>query len=425
MGGIPAAHREERGEKSPGKPSAAGWPGSLRSLRHRDFRHFWMGLVISVMGTWMQRMAQGWLVYELTDRAIYLGLVAACGTVPMFVLTLPAGVLADRFKKRNILLVTQSLAMLQAFALAGLIYTEAIRVWHVMVCAAFLGAVWAFDMPTRHAMVLELVGKEEVLNAVSLNSGAFNVGRLAGPAIAGVLIEAAGMAGCFFVNGLTFIALLVALATIRPRPASAGTRGPVLKEIGEGLAWARGNPIAVALLGLIATTSLFALAYVVILPVFARDTFGVGALGLGFMMVAHAVGAIAAAVFLTALGHRWRLGGLATAGSFVLPLALVVVAAAPQYGLAIAGLLLVGLGMMMLSVTANAMLQKASPDELRGRVMSLRSFLFAGLSWVGDLQIGVLAEWLGPRAAVGIGAAACFAAALTVWRRAPGVRGSD
>jgi len=199
----------------------------------------------------------------------------------------------------------------------------------------------------------------------------------------------------------------------------------MLKEIGEGLAWARGNPIASALLGLIATTSLFALAYVVILPVFARDTFAVGALGLGLMMVAHAVGAIIAAVFLTALGHRWRLGGLATAGSLLLPLALGLLAVAPGYRAAIGGLLLIGMGMMMLNVTANAMLQKASPDELRGRVMSLRSFLFAGLSWVGDLQIGALTEWLGPRAAVGVGAAVCLTAALTAWRRVPALRRSE
>ncbi|HUU54565.1 MAG TPA: MFS transporter, partial [Armatimonadota bacterium] len=201
------------------------WPAPLRSMRHRDFRRFWFGLIVSVVGTWMQMAAQAWLVYELTDSPLALGLVGACGTAPMLLFSLPAGVVADRLSKRNILLVTQSVAMLQAFALAALVYSGAVQVWHVMVLAAFLGTSNSFDMPARHAMVIELAGREDVLNAVSLNSSAFNSGRIVGPALAGVLIGAVGTAVCFLINGVSFVATIIALAGIAPRPPRPEAQG--------------------------------------------------------------------------------------------------------------------------------------------------------------------------------------------------------
>jgi len=373
----------------------------------------------------MQRAAQGWLVYELTDRALYLGIVAACGTVPMLILSLPAGVLADRLPKRNILLVTQSLAMAQAFVLAALIYTETVRVWHVMVMAAFLGTVWAFDMPTRHAMVLELVSKDDALNAVGLNSSAFMTGRIIGPALGGLLIETAGLAICFFINGITFLGIIVALLLIGSIRTGSAASSPMLTQIGEGVRWARHNAVAFVLLALITVASLYGLSYVVLLPVFARDTFRAGPIGLGFMMTAYAVGGLTATAVLTTVGHRWPMGRLTTIGSFVFPIALALLALAPSYAFGIAALSIAGFGMMMFNVTANTMLQKMSPDELRGRVMSLRSFLFAGMSWLGDLQISALAEWFNERAAVVIGAGICLAAAISAWSRVPQLRSSE
>jgi MFS family permease len=402
----------------------AGWPPALRQ---RDFRRFWLGLLISVTGTWMQRVAQGWLVWELTDRALYLGLVAACATLPMFLLSLPAGTLADRVRKRNVLLVTQSLGAVQAFALAALVYTGAIQVWHVMALAAFLGTVWAFDMPTRQAMVLELVSREDALNAISLNSSAFSCGRLIGPAVAGLLMAKAGFDICFAVNGLTFLAFVAALATIRPRPPASTTRDPMLREIGEGLRWARGNTVALALLAMIAVSSLYGFSYVVLLPVMAEQVFHVGPEGYGFLMSAPAAGALCVAFALTALGMgpRWPLGGLVTAGSLCFPVALMAVAAANSYLLGMCGLFFTGAGMMAFNVVANTMLQKSSPDELRGRVMGLRSFLFAGVAWLGDVQMGVFGEWLGVRAAILIGASVCLLAAAAAWWRVPQLRRSD
>jgi MFS family permease len=350
----------------------------------------------------MQRAAQAWLIWELTDRALYLGLVAACATLPMLLLSLPAGVLADRLRKRNVLLVTQSLGAVQAFSLAVLIHTGAIQVWHVMALAAFLGTVWAFDMPTRHAMVLELVSKEDALNAISLNSSAFNCGRLIGPAVAGLLMAKVGFAVCFAANGLTFLALVAALATIRPRPPASTERNPMLLEIGKGLRWARSNTVAFALLAMIAVSSLYGLSYVVLLPVMAEQVFRVGPEGYGFLMSAHAAGALCVAFLLTTvgMGPRWPLGRLVTAGSLCFPVALMAVAVANSYLAGMFGLFFTGAGMMAFHVVA-------------------------GMAWLGDVQMGTFGEWFGVRAAILIGASVCLLAAAAAWWRVPELRRSD
>ena len=373
----------------------------------------------------MQNVGQGWLVLKLTNSPLYLGLVGACGAAPMLLLALPAGVVADRFTKQRILLLTQSLAMLQAFALAGLVYAGVVQVWHVMLLAASLGAVNALDMPTRHAMVLDLVSREDALNAVSLNSTAFNSGRIIGPAVAGLLVAKAGMAGCFFINGFTFLAVIIALLLITPRPPRAALEGPLCRQIGDGLAWVRTQPVILWLLAITAVSSLFAMPYATLMPIFARDIFHVGPEGFGFMMSAAGVGAILSAVTLTAYGHRWPLGLLVTIGSFLFPLALLGLALAPRYGLAIVSLFVMGLGMMLFNAVSNTVLQRTPPDALRGRVMSLRTFFFAGLAPLGNLQIGVAGEWFGVRSAVALGGIVCLAtAALACWR-APHLRRAE
>ncbi len=277
----------------------------------------------------MQMAAQAWLVYDLTKSPLALGLVGACGTVPMLLFALPAGVVADRRSKRNILLVTQSIAMLQAFALATLVYSGVVQVWHVMVLAALLGTSHSFDMPARHAMVIELAGKDDVLNAVSLNSSAFNSGRIVGPAVAGVLIGAVGMAVCFLINGVSFVATIIALAGIAPRPPRPEAQGPMLAQIRGGLRWAKGQPVVKGLLGMIAVSSVFGVSYATLLPVFALDIFHTGSEGFGLLMSAYGLGALTSALALTAFGHRWPLGRLATVGSYWFPVALGAVALSP------------------------------------------------------------------------------------------------
>jgi MFS family permease len=394
----------------------------VRALRHRDFRIFWGGLVVSVIGSWMQNLAQAWLVYKLTGSSLWLGVVGACGSLPLLLLTLPAGVLADRLPKRNILLFTQTMAMLQAFALAALIYTGKVQVWHVMALAALLGMVNALDMPTRHAMVMELASREDLFNAVSLNSSAFNAGRIVGPAIGGMLIAEVGFATCFLINGISFAAIIVALALIPPRPPAEVGKAPMLSQIADGLNWAKKQPVVRSLLILTAVASIFGMSYATLLPVFAEDVFHTGPKGCGFLMSSYAVGALTSAIAFSMLGHRWTLGRPLTFGAFVFPVALLAVSLSPDYYSAVAALFLTGLGMMSFNAVSNTILQQSAPDDMRGRVMSMRALLFAGMMPVGALQVGALGQWLGPRTAVAIGAVVCLAAAAVAWRRVPELR---
>jgi len=397
---------------------------AFRSLRHRDYALFWVGMIVSVMGTWMQMMAQGWLVLKLTNSPLYLGIVAAFGTAPMLLFTLFAGAIADRFRKRNIVLLTQTLAMVQAFIFAGLVYTGVIHVWHVMLLAAVLGTINAFDMPTRQAMVLELVTREDALNAVSLNSSGFNAGRIIGPALSGILIEKAGIAGCFFINGVSFLAIIFALLLIRARPPATHVRGGMIEQIAGGVAWVKAQPVVLSLLALTAVSGIFAMPYGTLMPAFARDIFHGGPREYGLLLSSAGLGALVSAGVLVGLGHRWRVGRLVTSGALLFPVALMAVALAPRYRLAVCALFFTGVGLMLFNVVANTMLQTAPPDSLRGRVMSLRAFVFAGMAPIGNLQIGAVAQWQGPRFALALGGAACLVSALAVAWRVPGLRRS-
>jgi len=375
----------------------------------------------------MQIAAQGWLVYDLTKSPLYLGIVGACGSFPILLFSLPAGVIADRFSKHRIVFITQSFAAIQAGVLALLVYTGVVRVWHVMLMASLLGVVNALDMPSRQSMVMELVVREDIFNAVSLNSSAFNSGRVIGPSIAGVLLAArgVGMSGCFFINALSFLPLIVILATIRPRPPRPEMDGSMLKHIGGGVQWVRSQPVAMALLAITGAASLFAMPYVMLMPLFALEIFHTGPRGYGFLMSAPAIGSLLAAGAMTALGHRFRLGGITVVGSFLFPVALLLLAIAPSYVIAVMFLFLVGLGMMSFNTTSNTVLQKSPPDELRGRVMGLRAFVFAGMAPLGNLQIGASAQWLGPRWAVAVGGLVCLLTAGAALWRVPSLRKTE
>ena len=373
----------------------------------------------------MQNAAQGWLVYDLTKSPLYLGIVGALGSLPVLLFSLPAGVIADRYSKHRILFVTQTLAALQAGVLALLVYLRVVEVWHVMALAVLLGMINAFDMPTRQSMVLELVEREDIFNAVALNSSAFNAGRVIGPSVAGVLLAAAGMAGCFLINAISFLPLIVILTTIRARPPRAVTEGSMLAHIGSGVKWVRGQPVAMALLALTGISSLFAMPYATLMPLFAREVFHTGPQGYGFLMSAPALGSLTAAVAMAKEGHRYRIGAITVLGSFLFPVALLLLAAAPSYAVAVIFLFMVGLGMMSFNTTSNTMLQKDPPDELRGRVMGLRAFVFAGMAPLGNLQMGAAAQWLGPKWAVAIGGLVCLVTAGVAWWRVPKLRNAE
>jgi MFS family permease len=402
-----------------------GWRMAFRSLRHRDFRLFWMGLIVSVTGTWMQMAAQLWLVDYLTESPLYVGVVAASGTLPMLLFTLPGGVIADRFRKRNVVMVTQSLAMLQAFTMAALIYTGVIQVWHVAVLAAVLGTVNSVDMPTRQAMVLELVDRDCALNAVALNSSAFNLGRFVGPGASGFIIAAIGPGGCYLANGLSFLAILVALATIPARPAGARLSGRAVDHVADGVKWVRANRVAVAILALTAVSGIFAMPYTTLMPVYARVALHAGPQRYGFLFSAAGLGALTSAALLARFGHRWRVGRLVTIGSLIFPFAMMAVAGAPHYSVALLTLYLNGVGLMLFNAVSNTMLQTMPPDSLRGRVMSLRAFVFAGMAPLGNLQIGVVAQCFGPRTALTVGGVICLLSALVVAWRVPALRRAE
>lgn len=440
--GIGGRRGREVGCGGPGDPASRGGGGGpgrhgwrdirvFSALHHRNFRLFWFGQIISVTGTWMQSIGQAWLVLQLTHNAFLLGVVSALQFLPVLVLSLVGGVVADKLPKRRLLMFTQTVAMIQAFAMFALAATGTVRVWHVMVLAACLGTVNALDMPTRQAFITEMVGRDDLMNAISLNSAQFNASRVVGPGIAGVLIAVLGIPPLFLVNAVSYVAVLVGLAMMDPTrlhaPVGARVSDRPLRQIRDGVAFAwRTPPIRLALL-MIFAVSTFGMNFNIILPLLAERTFRTGATGYGVMSSLLGFGSLVAALVLAGTVKRPRVGLLvASAGAFsVLEIVLArIQAPIPAYG----ALALIGFATIAFAATANTLLQTNSPDAMRGRVMALYSMLFAGSTPIGALAIGALAGRVGASGALFIGALPCLAAVAygaSVWRataafRAPG-----
>ncbi|HLB81593.1 MAG TPA: MFS transporter [Gemmatimonadales bacterium] len=388
------------------------------ALAHRNFRLFFLGQGISLVGTWMQNIAQGWLVLELTNSPFYVGLVSALGSLGVLLLTLYGGLIVDQVNKHRLVILTQALSMLPAFALAGLVWSRAVVVWHVAALAAFLGVVNAFDIPARQAFIVDLVGKQDLTNAIALNSSAFNAARVIGPAVAGVLIGALGVGACFFLNGVSYLAVIAGLLAMRlpphvrtPRTWSAST------GLSEAVAFIRGDRRVSSLVVLMALFSIFGFPYFVMMPVFARDVLHRGAAGYGLLMTAVGIGALIGALAVALLDRRIRKGPtlIAAGGSF--GLLLVAFALSRVYLVSVVLLGLTGATMIVNNALTNATIQTLVPDDLRGRVMGFYSFVFVGLAPLGSLQVGALAERIGPPVAVALGGAAtALAVAVAAWR---------
>lgn len=396
---------------------------TFSALRHRDFRLFWSGQLISLIGTWMQTVAIGWLVLELTNSAFLLGLVGAVGSLPFLFFSLFAGVVADRVDKRNLLVGTQAASMLLAFSLAVLTSTSWVRFWEVVVISGLLGVVNAFDAPTRQSFVVEMVGRDDLMNAIGLNSSIFNGARIVGPAIAGALLSIIGVAGCFYLNGVSFLAVIVALLVMKTSsPRSTIRIASVWSNLMEGLAYIRGNFIVFALIGMVAVPSVFGFQYVTLMPLFARDVLGVGSSGLGLLMAATGVGALAAALMLTLAGSFWRKGRIVAVAAFAFSLTLIGFAFSPWFPLSL--LMLTGVGWATVShlATTNTLLQTNVPDSLRGRVMSVYILVFFGLAPFGSFQLGALASAIGAPLAIASGSVICFVSALVIIWRLPQLR---
>ena len=394
-------------------------------MQHRNYRLFFLGQLVSLIGTWMQSVAQAWLVYRLTGSAVLLGTVGFASQIPVFLLSPLGGVVADRRDRRRVLLATQAVAMVLALTLALLTLSGRIEVWQVLTLAALLGVTNGFDIPARQAFVVELVGRQDLVNAIALNSSMFNGARIVGPAVAGVLVAAVGEGWCFLANGVSYVAVLASLAALRlpPRAAPAADRASPLAQILEGWRFVTRTAPIRALLLLLGLVSLTGMPYAVLMPVMAEDVLHAGASGLGLLMGSSGLGALAGALVLARRTSLRGLGTWVAWAALAFGAALIVFSFSRHFWLSVVLLLPVGFAMMLQMASSNTLIQSMVPDELRGRVMSAYSMMFMGMAPVGALLAGTLAETLGAPATIAIGGVICIVGALIFRSRLPEIRG--
>jgi MFS family permease len=408
-----------------GPPHASSKPVYLlRALRNRNYRLFFSGQGISLIGTWMQSIALNWLVYRLTDSALLLGLVAFAGQIPMLLLAPLAGVFADRWNLRRLLVLTQTLALLQAAVLAYLTLTHRIQVWHMLCLSGCLGLINAFDMPTRQAFVVHMVERSEDLgNAIALNSFLVNGARLIGPSLAGLIIAAVGEGVCFLLNALSYLAVIVSLLLMVVPLRKAGPQASSLvRGLHEGFAYAFGFPPIRTVLLLLALSSLMGMSYTTIMPLFAAEILSGGPRTLGFLLGATGLGAVVAALYLASRPTVLGLGRNIYRGAGLFGLSLVAVGACKTMWLAIVLMFLLGMGMMLQIASSNTILQTIVDDDKRGRVMSIYAMAFLGMTPFGSLMAGSLAHGLGSPLTLMIGGVACFVGAVLFALRLPSLR---
>ena len=396
-------------------------PRGLRALSHRDYRLFWFGQALSRVGTWMQSVGQAWLVLELTGSPFRLGLISTLQFTPVLVFSFVAGVISDRMSKRRLIMVAQVIMMLQACALTALVWSGHVAYWHVAVLAAVYGVANSIDMPARQSYVVELAGKDDLMSAIALNSAVFNSARIVGPAIAGILIGAYGVGTAFFINALSFIAVLAALMAMRiegaPRP---GTRTTVLEEVMEGVRYAARTPTITLVLGLLLFVSLFVINFNVVVPLLAKDTLNQGAHGYGLLMSSLGIGAVLGALGVATAGLRRPSMPLVLVAAIVASLGVFTLSLVRSVPLAAAVLMVTGVAQIIFTSSVNSTIQVAVPDTMRGRMMSLYVFVFVGATPFGAFLMGTLAESFGIATACAVGGALGLAAVLVLswfWHR--------
>lgn len=397
--------------------AAARRLGTFASLRHRNFRLFFVGQMISLVGTWMQRIAQSWLVLQLTNSPFLLGFIGALQWLPVLCFSLLGGVVADRVNKRGLIVVTQTVQMLQAFVLWILVRTGAVRFWHVALLALVLGFAAAFDMPTRQAFIFEMVEGADMMNAVALNSTIVNVARLLGPAIAGIAIGSVGMASAFLANGVSFVPVIAALLLMRVHPIqTVRTTNSILTHLREGIEYLGRTPAALQVIVLLAAESVFALNFTLLSSVEAKDVLHAGARGFGFLMSSQGAGALVGAITVASLAHLGPRAGFLFGGATVLGVAEVVLALVRNYPAAAVTLGVAGASMVLFTATVNTTLQLNAPDHLRGRIMSMYSLVMGGFTPIGSLVAGTLAQIWGAPGAFLVGGVVGLAAVAAVLR---------
>jgi len=395
----------------------------LGALAHRNFRLFFLGQGTSLIGTWMQSVALGWLVLDLTNSPFLVGLNAALRSLGVLLFTLYAGVVVDRVDKRRMIVITQILQMVEALILAALVWTHTVAVWQVMVLATFVGIVSAFDIPARQSFMVELVGKEDLVNAIALNSSLFNGTRIVGPAIAGVIIGASGVGLCFFLNGVSYLAVIWGLLAMRlPAFEERPSHESEWERFRGGLQFIRSDPRMSALVLQVAVLSLFGFPVLVMMPVFARDVLRTGPGGYGALMAAVGAGAMLGALALALRSERVSKGRTLLAGGMAFSILLGLFALSPWFPVSLGLLALTGCAMIVTTALTNTLLQTLVPDHLRGRVMGFYAFMFVGMAPLGAFQAGWLAEHIGAPAGTAIGAAICLSGMLVTWWRVPELR---
>ncbi len=380
----------------------------FRALSHRDFRLFWIGAFLSNVGTWMQAVAQGWLVLLLTNSAFWLGLDGFFATAPGFILTLVGGVFADLIDRRRLLIVTQVVAGVAALALAALVYTQHVNRWMVLGFSFITGCCMSLASPSFLAMTYDLVGREDLANAIAMNSTQFQLSRVVGPALAGVAFEVFGLAGCFFANGLSFVAVVAALWVVRPERQlapkhSVRDRRALWQDLTEGFRYVRNRPRVSSLLLLSAVNSLFGAPYFTLIPIYARDIFKLGETGLAIMMGAAGVGAFLGALLVAYLGDFRRKGWFVLSGGIAFGVFIMNFAVSSRLWLSLVFLAGVGFSIVVSVALTNTLLQKLVTDEMRGRVMSMFMLSFIGAFPIGNILAGAASKQFGPQLTLAAG----------------------
>jgi MFS family permease len=398
-------------------------PGTFAALRHPNYRLWFFGQLISLFGTWMQTTAQGFLIFELTHSPAYLGFVGFASGVPTWLLTLYGGVVADRVPRRKLIAITQSCMMVLAFVLAALTFLRIVQPWHVLVLASLLGIANSFDAPARQSFVSEMVGPDDLTNAIALNSTMFQAATVVGPATAGITYAMFGPGWCFTVNGISFIAVIGALLAMRlpPHIHRPGTTS-VLEELREGTLYIRSQPTIRVLISMVAVSSMFGLSFSTLIPAWSVNVLGGGAEISGLLFSARGAGALLGALFIASLGRNIMRGKLLMAGSLLFPVLLFSLAFSRQLPLSLLLLAGAGVGTILVNNLSNALVQTSTPERLRGRVMGTYIWIFFGCMPLGALWSGIIAGRLGEPAAVMINSAIAFLFALGIWIAYPRLR---
>ncbi|MEJ2744102.1 MAG: MFS transporter [bacterium] len=404
----------DKGIKRRRSAGGSAFGAIFHSFRYRNYRLFFGGQSVSLIGTWMQQIAMSWLVYRLTNSAFLLGVVAFCSQIPAFVLSPLTGVLADRLNKRRILLVTQTVAMAQAFLMAALTLAGVIQVWQVIILGVILGCVYSLDIPARHSFLIDMIErKEELGNAIALNSSMFNLARLLGPSLAGILIAYSSEGVCFLLNGVSFLFVIVSLLAMkvtRSRPAARNSN--LLHDLREGLVYTFGFAPIRSILMLLSVSSLMGLSYVVLMPIVAKDVLHGGPQTLGFLMAASGTGALLATVYLASRKEMLRLGKMLPLATAFFGAGLIAFSFSRVLWISLPLLFVAGFWMMVQMALSNTVLQVIVEDDKRGRVMSFYMMSLMGMAPLGSLLSGFLASRIGVPNTLMIGGIACAMAAL-------------